>query len=41
MIDAARLRRELGLPEPLPLAAGLERTAAWFRERAERVPAPA
>jgi UDP-glucose 4-epimerase len=34
VIDAALGRRELGLPEPLPLAQGLARTAAWFRERA-------
>jgi len=33
-VDPARARRELGLPEPLPLADGLARTAAWFRERA-------
>ena len=33
VIDAGRLRRELGLPEPLPLREGLARTAAWFRER--------
>jgi UDP-glucose 4-epimerase len=29
-------RRELGLPRPIPLSEGLARTAAWFRERAER-----
>ncbi|HEX6202854.1 MAG TPA: NAD-dependent epimerase/dehydratase family protein, partial [Thermoanaerobaculia bacterium] len=34
-VDPARGRRELGLPEPLPLAEGLARTAAWFRARAE------
>jgi UDP-glucose 4-epimerase len=33
-VDAGRIRRELGLPEPLPLRQGLARTAAWFRERA-------
>ena len=33
-IDPSRARRELALPEPLPLAEGLARTAAWFRERA-------
>ena len=33
-IDAAKLRRELGLPEPLPLAEGLRRTADWFRSEA-------
>jgi UDP-glucose 4-epimerase len=32
-IDAGRARRELGLAAPLPLAEGLARTAAWFRER--------
>jgi UDP-glucose 4-epimerase len=42
VIDASLGRHELGLPEPLPLAQGLARTAAWFRERAgvaERVEA--
>jgi UDP-glucose 4-epimerase len=34
VIDASRGRRELDLPAPLPLAEGLARTAAWFRERA-------
>ena len=34
VIDAALAHRELGLPAPLPLAQGLARTAAWFRERA-------
>ena len=29
-VDAGRLRRELAVPEPLPLAAGLRRTAGWF-----------
>jgi UDP-glucose 4-epimerase len=33
-VDASRLRRDFGLPDPLPLAAGLERTAAWFRAHA-------
>ena len=32
-IDATRARRELGLGEPVPLAEGLARTAAWFRAR--------
>jgi len=36
VIDGSRLRADLGLPAPLPLAAGLERTAAWFRARFER-----
>ncbi len=31
VIDAARGRAELGLPEPLGLDAGLRLTAAWFR----------
>jgi UDP-glucose 4-epimerase len=34
VIDASLARRELGLPAPLPLAQGLARTAAWFKERA-------
>jgi UDP-glucose 4-epimerase len=34
VIDAGRLRAELGWPEPLPLREGLQRTADWFRERA-------
>jgi nucleoside-diphosphate-sugar epimerase len=33
-ISAARIQRELGVPPPLPLEECLERTAAWFRERA-------
>jgi UDP-glucose 4-epimerase len=33
-VDASLGRRELGLPEPLPLREGLARTAAWFRDRA-------
>jgi UDP-glucose 4-epimerase len=33
VIDAGRLHRELGVPAPLSLAQGLERTAAWFREK--------
>lgn len=32
VIDATRVRGDLGLPPPLPLAAGLARTAAWFRQ---------
>jgi len=31
-VDAGLIRRELGLPPPLPLREGLARTAAWFRE---------
>lgn len=34
VVDASRGRRELGLPAPLSLAAGLARTAAWFQARA-------
>jgi len=33
-ISSARIQRELGVPPPLPLDAGFERTATWFRERA-------
>lgn len=33
-VDPSRARSDLGLPEPLPLADGLARTAAWFRDRA-------
>ncbi len=33
-IDPALAQRELGVPSPLPLDEGLERTAAWFAERA-------
>jgi UDP-glucose 4-epimerase len=32
-VDPARIRRELGVPEPLALAEGLRRTAEWFRDR--------
>ncbi|HVS00645.1 MAG TPA: NAD-dependent epimerase/dehydratase family protein [Thermoanaerobaculia bacterium] len=35
VIDAGRLRRDLGLPGPLPLSQGLQRTADWFRAKAE------
>jgi UDP-glucose 4-epimerase len=34
VVDASLGRRELGLPEPLPLRDGITRTTAWFRERA-------
>jgi UDP-glucose 4-epimerase len=34
VIDARRIRQELALAAPLPLGAGLRRTAEWFRERA-------
>jgi UDP-glucose 4-epimerase len=34
VVDARLIKAELGWPEPLPLRQGLERTAAWFRERA-------
>lgn len=33
VIDGSRARAELGLPEPLPLAEGLARTADWFKAR--------
>ncbi len=33
-ISSDRIQRELGVPSPLLLEQGLERTAAWFRERA-------
>lgn len=39
-VDARRLRRELGLPEPLSLRDGLARTAAWFRVRAAALSLP-
>ncbi|HEV7503492.1 MAG TPA: NAD-dependent epimerase/dehydratase family protein [Thermoanaerobaculia bacterium] len=32
VIDASRLRHDLGVPAPLSLAEGLARTASWFRE---------
>jgi UDP-glucose 4-epimerase len=35
VVDPARLRRDFDLPEPLSLAQGLARTAAWFRDRVE------
>jgi UDP-glucose 4-epimerase len=34
VIDASLLRKELGVPAPIPLSEGLARTAAWFREQA-------
>ena len=36
VIDASLLRRELGVPEPLSLAEGFARTAAWFKEKTGR-----
>lgn len=36
VIDAGLLRRELGVPAPIPLSEGLKRTADWFREGVER-----
>jgi UDP-glucose 4-epimerase len=36
VVEGALGRRELGLPQPIPLHEGLARTAAWFRERAAR-----
>ncbi|MEA2560786.1 MAG: UDP-glucose 4-epimerase [Acidobacteriota bacterium] len=35
VIDARLIKSELGWPDPLPLRQGIERTAAWFRQRAE------
>jgi UDP-glucose 4-epimerase len=35
VIDSRLIQRELGWPDPLPLRQGIERTAAWFRARAE------
>ncbi len=35
-IDAGLLKKELGWQEPLPLRDGLQRTADWFRARAEK-----
>lgn len=32
-IDAAKIRSDLGLPEPLSLPEGLRRTAQWFRTK--------
>jgi len=32
-VDASKIRTELDLPDPLPLAAGLQRTADWFKAR--------
>lgn len=32
-VDSSRIQKELGVGSPLALRAGLERTAAWFRER--------
>jgi len=34
VIQASLLRGEMGLPDPLPLQQGIQRTADWFRERA-------
>ena len=31
-VDASKLRSELGVPEPLALSEGLQRTADWFRD---------
>ncbi|HYH47773.1 MAG TPA: NAD-dependent epimerase/dehydratase family protein [Thermoanaerobaculia bacterium] len=33
VVDARKLRKDFGLPEPLTLSQGLARTAAWFKER--------
>jgi UDP-glucose 4-epimerase len=37
-VEAGLIRRELGLPPPLPLRDGLTRTVAWFRERRSTLP---
>jgi UDP-glucose 4-epimerase len=37
VVDARLVKAELGWPEPLPLRQGIERTATWFRQRAETV----
>jgi UDP-glucose 4-epimerase len=34
VITAAKLRHDLNVPEPIPLAEGLKSTAEWFRARA-------
>ncbi len=36
VLDVAKGRAALGLPEPVRLAEGLRRTAAWFREASSR-----
>lgn len=40
VIDAGLLHAELGVPRPIPLADGLQRTADWFRARSEGVGQP-
>jgi UDP-glucose 4-epimerase len=35
VVDARLIKAELGWPDPLRLRQGIERTAAWFRQRAE------
>jgi UDP-glucose 4-epimerase len=40
VIDSRLIRRELDLPQPLSLAEGLVRTAAWFRAAGGRGAAP-
>jgi UDP-glucose 4-epimerase len=35
VIDAGRIQRDLNVPRPIGLAAGLQRTADWFRSRAQ------
>ena len=34
VVDARRIKADLGWPEPLPLRQGIQRTADWFAERA-------
>jgi len=36
VIDAGRIQRDLHLSQPIPLAEGLQRTASWFRGRAQK-----
>ena len=40
VIDAGLLQTGLGVPRPIPLADGLQRTADWFRARSEGVGQP-
>ncbi len=35
VVDATRVRSELGVPEPLGIEEGFQRTAKWFRDRDE------
>lgn len=40
VIDSGLLRRELGVPDPIPLSEGLQRTADWFRAKSEGIGQP-